>query len=102
MLDDEEFKPVTSLLYAGTDGELRERMFRPMLHEYERITGIRETKSKCYLSSRFVHVWSALLQLRKATEDSESKIVRKLYDARKVVQRICHTGSSKSDSEVPS
>jgi len=43
MLNDDEFKRVSSLLYAGTDGELRERMFGPMLLEYERITGIRET-----------------------------------------------------------
>jgi len=43
MLDDEEFKRVSSLLNSGTQGSKRERMFGPVLREYERITGIRES-----------------------------------------------------------
>ncbi len=42
MLDDQEFKRVSSLLNKGTEGNLRERMFGPLLREYERITGFRE------------------------------------------------------------
>lgn len=43
MLDDDEFKRVSSLLHTGTEGETKELMFGPLLCEYERITGIRET-----------------------------------------------------------
>jgi hypothetical protein len=43
MLEDEEFKRVSSLLHTGTEGDAKERMFGPLLREYERITGIRET-----------------------------------------------------------
>jgi hypothetical protein len=42
MLDDEDFKRVSSLLYKGTEGSIRERMFGPLLREYERITGFHE------------------------------------------------------------
>jgi hypothetical protein len=42
MLDDEEFKRVSSLMYKGTEGNLRQRMFGPLLREYERITGFHE------------------------------------------------------------
>lgn len=43
MLDDDEFKRVSSLLNMGIDGSVRERTFGPLLREYERITGIHET-----------------------------------------------------------
>jgi hypothetical protein len=43
MLDDEEFKRVTELRGIGIEGHLRERLFGPVLREYERITGFRET-----------------------------------------------------------
>jgi hypothetical protein len=43
MLDDDEFKRVSALLNTGSEGSTRERMFGPVLNEYERITGIRET-----------------------------------------------------------
>src|SRR5580693_3722399 len=43
MLDDDEFKLVSSLFNTGTEGDTTERMFGPALHEYERITGFRET-----------------------------------------------------------
>jgi hypothetical protein len=43
MLDDNEFKRVSSLLNTGGEGSSREQMFGPLLREYERITGIRET-----------------------------------------------------------
>jgi hypothetical protein len=42
MLDDDEFKHAISLRGAG-QGDLRERQFAPVLAEYERITGYRET-----------------------------------------------------------
>jgi hypothetical protein len=42
MLDDDEFKRVSSLLNSGTEGSARERMFGPVLREYERITGVHE------------------------------------------------------------
>jgi len=42
MLDDDEFKRVSSLFNTGA-GEIRERKFGPALREYERITGVRET-----------------------------------------------------------
>jgi hypothetical protein len=41
MLDDDEFKRVSSLFNTGTQGS-KERMFGPALQEYERITGVRE------------------------------------------------------------
>jgi hypothetical protein len=46
MLDDDEYKLVTSKHETkGTGGkaEIRERFFGPVLREYERITGFRET-----------------------------------------------------------
>lgn len=43
MLDDDEFKRVASLFNTGTEGDIKERMFGPLLREYERITGIHET-----------------------------------------------------------
>ena len=43
MLDDHEFQRVSSLLNKGTEGNVRERMFGPLLHEYELIAGFRET-----------------------------------------------------------
>lgn len=43
MLDDDEFRRVSSLLHTGADGDRREQMFAPFLREYERITGFHET-----------------------------------------------------------
>jgi hypothetical protein len=43
MLDDTEFKQAVSLRGTGIEGDLRERQFGPVLREYERITGFRET-----------------------------------------------------------
>ena len=43
MLDDDEFKLVSSLRDTGTEGDRREQMFGPLLREYERITGFCET-----------------------------------------------------------
>ena len=42
MLDDTEFERVMALRGTGT-GDLWERQFGPVLREYERITGFRET-----------------------------------------------------------
>ena len=42
MLDNDEFNRVSSLLHTGTKGNIRERMFGPLLLEYDRITGIRD------------------------------------------------------------
>lgn len=43
MLDDAEFSRVTSLRGTGLDGDMREREFGPVLREYEKLTGLRET-----------------------------------------------------------
>lgn len=43
MLDDEEFKRVTSLRDRGMGQTAKERMFSAVLDEYERTTGFRET-----------------------------------------------------------
>jgi hypothetical protein len=43
MLDDDEFRRVSSLIYTGVEGDRREQMFGPVLREYERITGFCET-----------------------------------------------------------
>jgi len=43
MLDDEEFKRVSSFRKTGSWNDHRESMFGPVLGEYERITGFRET-----------------------------------------------------------
>jgi len=43
MLDDDEFKLVSSFFNKGTQGDARERMFDLALREYERITGFHET-----------------------------------------------------------
>jgi len=43
MLDDGEFKRVSSLLHTGKQGNAYERMFGPLLLEYESVTGIPET-----------------------------------------------------------
>jgi hypothetical protein len=42
MLDDDEFRRVTLLRGTGQKGTTREKMFEPVLAEYERITGFRE------------------------------------------------------------
>jgi hypothetical protein len=42
MLDDEEYRLVTSLMHKGKGETLREK-FAPMLVEYARITGFNET-----------------------------------------------------------
>lgn len=42
MLEDDEFKRVSSLFNTGTEGSITERMFGPLKREYERITGIPE------------------------------------------------------------
>jgi len=43
MLEDDEFERVTSLRGTGTGPDIRAREFGPVLDEYERITGVRET-----------------------------------------------------------
>jgi hypothetical protein len=43
MLDDDEWKRVSSLFHTGTEGNAKERMYAPALLEYERITGFPET-----------------------------------------------------------
>jgi len=43
MLDDDEYKRVTSLFNAGSQGNVNERIFGPAILEYQRITGTRET-----------------------------------------------------------
>jgi hypothetical protein len=43
MLDDDEWKCVSSLFNTGTEGDSRQRTFAAALREYERITGFHET-----------------------------------------------------------
>ena len=47
MLDDNEFQRALSFKGSGT-GEMREREFGPVLAEYERITGFRETNINAF------------------------------------------------------
>jgi hypothetical protein len=47
MLDDDEFQHAISLRGAG-DGNLREREFAPVLAEYERVTGRKETNINAF------------------------------------------------------
>jgi hypothetical protein len=56
MLDDEEFVRVTSLRGSGTEGDLRERQFAPVLKEYERITGFRETNTNSRYTDRPISI----------------------------------------------
>jgi hypothetical protein len=43
MLEDDEYGTVVRLIGTGSAEDIRERRFAPMLKEYERITGLRET-----------------------------------------------------------
>ena len=43
MLDDDEYRRVMGVRGTGKEGDIQEKMFGPMLVEYERITGFRET-----------------------------------------------------------
>jgi hypothetical protein len=43
MLEDDEYQRVTSLKGTGTSGTILEKMYGPMLAEYERITRFHET-----------------------------------------------------------
>ena len=43
MLDDDEWRRVSALFHKGAEGDPKERMYAPALHEYERITGFHET-----------------------------------------------------------
>lgn len=43
MLDDGEFERVISVRGTGKDGGLQGKIWTPVLAEYERITGVRET-----------------------------------------------------------
>jgi len=42
MLDDDEWRRVSSLFHTGTEGTSKERMYAPALLEYERITSFHE------------------------------------------------------------
>jgi hypothetical protein len=42
MLDDDEWRRVSALFHKGAEGDKKERMYAPALHEYERITGLHE------------------------------------------------------------
>ena len=42
MLDEDEYRQVISLRGTGADGTLEEKIFGPVLKEYERITGFSE------------------------------------------------------------
>jgi len=42
MLDDDEWRRVSSLFHTGTEGTSKEPMYAPALLEYERITSFHE------------------------------------------------------------
>jgi hypothetical protein len=52
MLDDDEYRPVTALRPVGKGGESLRAKFAPMLAEYERITGLRETNPNAVFHHR--------------------------------------------------
>jgi hypothetical protein len=54
MLDDDEFKRVSSLFNTGTEGDARERMFAPALREYQSITGFHETNPNVLYDHVFI------------------------------------------------
>ena len=39
MLDDDEWRRLSSLFHTGSEGNSKERMYAPALRKYERITG---------------------------------------------------------------
>ena len=79
MLDDNEFKLVSSLFNTGTEGGTTDRMFGPALHEYERITGFHETNP----TALYHHVLSIYgppcARVRKTAENTKSKALRLVY-----------------------
>jgi hypothetical protein len=74
MLDDDEFKRVSLLLYKGTQGSIRERMFGPLLREYEHITGFHEENPNAVYHHVLSIVWTALCELRQAAMDQRAKM----------------------------
>jgi len=52
MLDDDDYREVTSLLPRGKDGRSLKAQFAPMLEKYERITGCLETNPNVVLHHR--------------------------------------------------
>ncbi len=54
-LNDEEFRRAMSLKGSGGVGDLWARMFGPVLLEYERITGWRETNINAFYRHRISH-----------------------------------------------
>ena len=52
MLDEDEYHQVISLRGTGADGSLQERIFGPVLAEYERITGFRESNPNAIFHHR--------------------------------------------------
>jgi hypothetical protein len=72
MLDDDEYKLVTSKHETkGTGGkaEIRERFFGPVLREYERITGFRETNPNAVYHHRLSLYGPPCARCQKTTED---------------------------------
>jgi hypothetical protein len=51
MLDDEEYRQVTSLFYRGQERDLRKK-FAPMVAEYARITGLNATNPNAIFHHR--------------------------------------------------
>jgi hypothetical protein len=45
MLDDDEYRQVMAVRGAGQQGSIKEKIYGPMLAEYERITGFYETNA---------------------------------------------------------
>jgi hypothetical protein len=109
MLDDEEFKRVSKLRNSGTEGGIKERMFGPLLREYERITGI----AKANPNAIYHHVLSMYgppcKKCGKPMRTSKGKVVQFVHGtARLVVQRLVRAVEGNgfslvvSNNEVPS
>jgi hypothetical protein len=52
MLDDDEYRQVMSVRGNGKDSGIRGKIFGPVLAEYERITGFRETNPNAIFHHR--------------------------------------------------
>src|SRR5580700_8290666 len=74
MLEDDEFRTVTSLRGTGTEGDLRERQFGPVLREYERITGFRETNPNAIYHHQLSLYGPPCLHCRKPLRTPHAKL----------------------------
>lgn len=52
MLDDDEYRQVMAVRGTGQQGSIKEKMYGPMLAEYERITGFHELNANAIFYHR--------------------------------------------------